>query len=337
MKMTLISTVSSWLCATGVAVVASYSFLTSHPDTPNGQKQAAKVAARISKQQTIRNYRPNNRHSSVIRKTTTAKVTQKDFKKPTFVPNPIHPAFTNALNRLTDEVAAMTRRGDVVLNHGFILIRRAGKLSLRFPEAYERVGIGGLAIGDELKNGWFGVCTESVGGFRQKKITEVVLCSHKRLPEPEFYCTEVTYSALPVTKQIDAIRMYGYLNISSATKASRIVKEIAQWMKEDYGAVDLRAGVPADMLASKKLRIGKGMDVDISVKWKTCQKAGLGNARIDISFTTRELADDNQYQSRELGLATDAARLRTYRDTGVNYFTVRPKVSSESVKNKVVY
>lgn len=54
----------------------------------------------------------------------------------------------------------------------------------------------------------------------------------------EFYCTSVTYSAIPATKQVDSIRMRGNLEVGNTSKAYAMVEEIGKWMKEDFGAVD---------------------------------------------------------------------------------------------------
>ena len=103
MKMTLINVTSSWLCATGVAVISSYCILTHNNGTADGQKKAEQVAYRVSKSGTIAEYKPTNRHSSAVKKTTTAKVAKiaKEIEVPKFVPNPIYAPFTNALNNLT--------------------------------------------------------------------------------------------------------------------------------------------------------------------------------------------------------------------------------------------
>jgi hypothetical protein len=116
-----------------------------------------------------------------------------------------------------------------------------------------------------------------------------------------------------------------------------MVKEIAKWMKEDYGAVDLRAAVPSGMLALKKFRIGKGMDVEVAVHRKYQRTAEGCDANIDISFTTSELVEDNRAERQELGKAADDARISEYKKSGVNYFTVRPRVKEDEVKRKVVY
>ena len=80
--MTRISIVSSWLCSTGVAVISSYCILTHHANTPAEQKKAVEVATRITKRGLIPEYKPKNRHSSAVRKTTVAKVTAMDVKVP---------------------------------------------------------------------------------------------------------------------------------------------------------------------------------------------------------------------------------------------------------------
>ena len=43
MKMTLVSVTSSWLCATGVAVISSYCIMTHSHGTAADQKKAARV------------------------------------------------------------------------------------------------------------------------------------------------------------------------------------------------------------------------------------------------------------------------------------------------------
>ena len=116
-----------------------------------------------------------------------------------------------------------------------------------------------------------------------------------------------------------------------------MVEEITKWMQDDFGAVDLKATTPAGTLALKKFRIGEGMDVEVVVNWDKRQTSQTWNSKIDITFKTRELEAENKYQRAELGKATDKARASTYSSTGVNYFTVNPKVNEESVKKQVVY
>ena len=48
MKVTLLSIVTSWLCATGVAVISSYCIITHNNRTAGGQKKAARVFRRDS-------------------------------------------------------------------------------------------------------------------------------------------------------------------------------------------------------------------------------------------------------------------------------------------------
>jgi hypothetical protein len=91
------------------------------------------------------------------------------------------------------------------------------------------------------------------------------------------------------------------------------------------------------MLALKKFRIGKGMDVEVAVHWKSQRTAEGCDANIDISFTTSELVEDNRFERQELGRAADEARVGEYKKSGVNYFTVRPRVKEDDVKRKVVY
>ena len=336
MKMTLVSVTSSWLCATGVAVISSYCLMTHSNGTAADQKKAAQVASSISKRGTVPEYKPTKRHSSAVKKTTTAKVV-KEIKLPKFAPNPIYTPFTNALNRLTEDLAEIAKDGEVELENGFVLANKDGKPTLKFPEEYTNVGIGGVAIGDELKDTWFWVERKKIDGTEQHKIDEVVLKRRRFLDEPEFYCTKVWYSVLPSTRQVDSIRMHGDLCVGNKTKANRMVKEIAKWMKEDYGAVERRTEVPEGTLALKKFRIGKGMDVEIAVQWKSQRTAEGSDANIDISFMTSELVEDKRFEHQELGKAADKARVSEYKKSGVNYFTVRPRVKDDEVKRKVVY
>ena len=336
MKMTLVSVTSSWLCATGVAIISSYCILTHNNGTAADQKKAAQVASSISKRGTVPEYKPTKRHSSAVKKTTTAKVV-KEIKIPKFVPNPIYTPFTNALNRLTEDLAEIAKDGEVELENGFVLANKDGKPTLKFPEEYTNVGIGGVAIGDELKDTWFWVERNKIDGTEQHKIDEVVLKRRRFLDEPEFYCTKVWYSVLPSTRQVDSISMHGDLCVGNATKANRMVREITKWMKEDYGAVERRTEVPEGTLALKKFRIGKGLDVEVVVKWKEQYGADGSDANIDISFTTSELVEDNLFECQELGMAADEARVDELSISGVNYFTVRPRVKEDDVKRKVVY
>ena len=189
MKMTLVSVTSSWLCATGVAVISSYCLMTHSNGTAADQKKAAQVASSISRRGTIPEYKSANRHSSAIKKRTTA-VVAKEIKIPKFVPNPIYAPFTNALSKLTEDVAEIAKDGNVELVNGFTLMKKGGKPTLKFPKEYTKVGIGGVAIGDEFKGAFFWAHRKGIDGTDQFKIDEVALCGYKRLDEPEFYCTE---------------------------------------------------------------------------------------------------------------------------------------------------
>ena len=133
------------------------------------------------------------------------------------------------------------------------------------------------------------------------------------------------------------MKMKGDLCVGNASTAKRMVREITQWMREDYGAVDLRAKVPDGMLALKKFRIGKGMDVEVAVNWKDQRAADGSDAHIEINFTVGELVEDNGFEQQKLGEATDEARVYELGRSGVNYFTVRPKVKKDDVIRKVVY
>jgi len=231
----------------------------------------------------------------------------------------------------------IAKDGKVDLENGFVLMNKGGKPTLAFPEAYTKVGIGGLAIGDELKDAFLMARRKGIDGMDLYKIDEVALSGYRRLDEPEFYCTKVMYSVLPSTRQIDSIRMFGDLCVGNALKANRMVREIANWMKEDYSAVDLRADVPDGMLALKKFRIGKGMDVEVAVSWKEQRADDGSDARIEISFTSSELVEDNRYERQKLGEAADEARVKELSKSGVNYYTVRPRVKLDDIKKKVVY
>ena len=338
MKLTLVNVTSSWICATGVAIISSYCIMTHNKGGATDQKKAAQVAYRVSKRGTIPEYKPTNRHSSAIKKTTTATVA-REIKIPKFVPNPIYVPFTNALSKLTEDVSAMVKDedGKVELVNGFVLKKKDGKPTLEFPEEYTKVGIGGVAIGDELKGAFFWARRKGADGTDQCKIDEVALSGYKRLDEPEFYCTKVTYSVLPATRQVDSIRMHGDLRVGKASNANRMVREIARWMKDDYGAVERHADAPEGTLVLKKFRIGKGMDVEVVVNWKDKPTAEGSDASIDISFTASELVEDNLIERQILGDAADEARVDEYKKSGVNYFTVRPRVKEDDVKRKVVY
>ena len=305
--MTRISVVSSWLCATGVVVVSSYCILTHFKNTPADQKKMV------------------------------AKIVDKDVKEPVYVPNPIYPPFTNALNNLVQEFAAAAQEGDVVLTNGFTLTLKDGKPVLKFPEAYEKIRIGGRGIGELLKDGDFSVSRKRIGNTDQWEMDGIGMYKFRRLDEPEFYCTDVTYSALPATKQIDSIRMHGKLGVVNTSQAYDMVEEISKWMKDDFGAVDLEAKTPAGTVVLKRFRIGEGMDVEVAVNWDKRQTSQTWNSKIDITFKTRELEAENKYQRAELGKATDPARANEYFRTGVNYFTVKPKVNADAVERKVVY
>lgn len=338
--MTRISVVSSWLCATGVVVVSSYCILTHFKNTPADQKKAAALVERINKRGTVSEAgygKQRAKHSSAVNKKTVAKIVDKDVKKSVYVPNPIYPPFTNALNNLVQEFAAAAQEGDVVLTNGFTLTLQDGKPILKFPEAYEKVRIGGKGIGEILNDGNFSVSRKRIDNTDQWEMDRIGMYKSRRLDEPEFYCTDVTYSALPGTKQIDSIHMSGKLGVVNASQVNDMVEEITKWMEDDFGAVDLKAETPAGTMALKKFRIGEGMDVQVAVNWDKRQTSQTWNSKIDITFKTRELEAENAYQRAELGKATDPARVSEYSRTGINYFTVNPKVNAEVGKNGMVF
>jgi len=242
MKATLISVTRTWICATGVALVSSYGIMTHFQNTPEGQKRATQVASGMSKRGTIPEYKPTNKHSSAVKKTTIAQVA-KVVSRPTYVPNPLYPRFMNALDQLTEEVAAVAKDGDVALKGGFTLVNRDGKPQLTFPEAYGRVVIGGVAMGEEVKDWTTDVNRKRVNGPDQWKIEEVSLRGRRdRLDEPEFYCSRVTYSLLPATKQVDAIRMHGDLVVGNTSKVQAMVKEIHASRRCEEGGVLIYRG-----------------------------------------------------------------------------------------------
>ena len=331
---TIISVVSTFVCATGVAIVSHYCIKTNHQNTASDQKKAAEVAAKICKCKTIPEYKAKNRHSSAVKQTTTAKV-EAVVKEPTYVPNPLYPLFMEALKGLTDDVASMAAEGDVELDNGFVLTLKNGKPFLKFPEAYKKIGIGGIAIGDEI-NGHFGVSRRKVDGTEDEVVDGIGCSKGRRLDEPEFYCDRVTYSALPATKQVDSIQMHGNLKITNEDNAKKMVKEIDGWMKEDYDAVPVKTDVPADKIALKRYKVGDGMDVEVAVKWDKKQNDSTTDAQIEIKFTTSELVEDNKYERQQLGAATDEARQNVYKSTGVNYYTVNEKVNADNVAKKIV-
>ena len=337
--MTRMSVVSSWLCATGVVVVSSYCILTHFKNTPADQKKAAALAERIMKKGTIPEYKRNVKYSSAVNKKTVAKIVDKDVKKPVYVPNPIYPPFTNALAELTKEFANLAKDGDVVLTNanGFVLSTKAGKPFLKFPAAYGKIDIGGVAMGSELKGGKFAVGRRRIQDTDEWEMDGIGLYKHRHLDEPQFYCAEVTYHALPATRQVDSISLHGDLNVGNSSRAQDMMDEIAAWMMEDLGAVDQKVPTPAGTLALKKFKIGNGMDVEVMAKWNTCRTNGKSDAEIDVTFTTTELAAENKYQRESLGKATDPARASEYSRTGINYFTVNPKVNAEVGKNGMVF
>ena len=335
---TIISVVVTCICATGVAIVFRYCIATNHKNTERDQKRAAAVAARICKCKTIPEYKAKNRHSSVVKMTTDAKVEKVvEHKEPTYIPNPLYPLFMEALNALTEDVASMAAEGDVDLDNGFILTLKDGKPFLKFPEAYKKVGIGGIAIGDAI-NGRFGVSHRKIEGTEdQHEVDGIGLSTHRRLDDPEFYCTSATYTALPATKQVDSIQMHGELKITNEDNAKKMVKEIDGWMKEDYDAVPVKTDTPADKIALKRYKIGDGLDVEVALKWDKKENDQTTDARIDINFVTSELVEDNKYERQQLGKATDEARQDVFQSTGVNYYTVDEKVNAENVEKKIVW
>ena len=334
---TRIAITKAWLFATGVAVVTSYCVITHHKNTPADQKKAEKVAEQIAKKGTVSEYKQKTAHSSAVKKTTTAKVVDKEVKLPTYIPNPIYPSFTNALNNLVNEYIEAAVDGEVVVTNGFILSLKDGKPFITFPEEYKNINIGGESIGGLLNNGKFDVKRKRIENTDKWEMDGIRMSRFKRLDEPEFYCTDITYYALPSTKQIDSISMHGDLNLGNTAKAYEVVDEISEWMKNDYGAVDQKAVIPAGTLSLKKFTIGNDMEVVVSVKWDNGRKDKNTDAVIDISFTTNELVPENKYQRQELAKATDKARANTYATTGINYFTVNEKVNADSIKNKTVF
>lgn len=222
---TLIYVTSSWLCATGVAIMATYLIATNYQGTAIDQAKAKQTAANISKRGTIQEYKPATRHSSATSKTTAAKVACV-IKKPVYVDNPIYTPFTNALAGLTAELADIAKKDDVKLDNGFILTNTNGLPLIKFPEEYAKVEIGGVAMGDVLDCGEFSAFLAKTEGTNQEKIDCVTLSKYRRLDEPDFYCTEVTYSLLPSTRQVDSIKMHGDLCVGTESKANRMIKEI---------------------------------------------------------------------------------------------------------------
>ena len=252
------------------------------------------------------------------------------------VPNPLYPLFMEALDGLAEDLSSIAADGDVDYGNGFVLTLKNGKPFLKFPEAYKKIGIGGIAIGDEL-NGHFGVSSKKVEGTEDDYVVDGIgLSKCRRLDDPEFYCTSVSYSALPSTKQVDSIQMHGDLKITNEDNAKKMIKEIDGWMREDYDAVPVKTDTPADKIALKRYKIGDGMEVEVAVKWDKKDNDLTTDARIDINFTTSELVEDNKYERQQLGAATDEARQNVYKSTGVNYYTVDEKVNADNVAKKIV-
>lgn len=336
--MTRISVLTTWVCATGVAVVTAYSVYINHKNVPKGRARAAEVAKHIAKRGTIAEFKREAKHSSAVRKTTEAKVAEtKEEKVPTYVPNPIYPPFTNALENMSRELVEATKEEDVVLSGGVIASQKDGKPTFIFPEAYGAVKVGGIAIGEELVCGQYSVRRKNIPETDQYIISGIGMSRWRKLDEPEFYCTSVTYSALPVTKQVDSISMRGDLKVETDSKAADMVAEVTKWMQDDFGAVELNIKKPDDMLALKRFRIGDGMDAEVRVNWKKCLADDGTDAFITVDFKATEFTQEHDYQSEELGKATDIARDEVFTSTGINYFSVTPKVNEESVARKVVY
>lgn len=337
----LFGIVNSWLFATSVIAISTYFVATGLEDTPADREKAARIASRISARGTISEYKPKNRHSSVIKKKTKVKVkavkADKPVKAPVYVLNPLYQPFMNALDKLTEEVAEIAKDGEVALEGGFSLVKKDGKPVLKFPGEYTKVRIGGVAMGDVLKNGSFSVRRKGADGTDQCKVDEICLGACKRLDEPDFYCTRVTYSAIPSTRQVDSIRMHGNLYVRNTGNAYAMVDEIAYWMKKDYAASEIDVPIPAGTVAFKKLKIGEGMDVVVEVKWDRRKTADGTDAFINITFTVGELIEDGRLERQELGMKVEEARVNTLNKTGVNYFTLRQMVDAEAVRRKTVY
>lgn len=314
MKMTLISIACTWLCATGVAVISHYNMVTS---CHNDNAKPAQIAKRISQKGTIPEYKPKSIHSSACKKTTAAKVGSV-VKLPTYVDNPMYGEFTNVVNRLTEECAEFAKSDELSKRYGMI-------------------SIGGISIGDELKDGSFAVLKKECEETKELKIDEITFGKYRRLDEPEFYCTEVTYSAIPSTKQVYAINMHGTLSVEKLSRVNRMIGEIKEWMKNDYEAKDLHVEVPEDLLAYKVFKIGDDLEAEISVRRLEATKDQLEDAVIDIAFTTVELDEERDYEGHELGRQMDEVRVKLHNGTGVNYYTVRPRVSVDAVNSKIVY
>jgi len=192
-------------------------------------------------------------------------------------------------------------------------------------------------MGAVQQDGEFGVSRKKIEGTEEQQMDGIGLTKCRRLDEPEFYCTDVTYSMLPATRQVDSIQMRGNLEVGNTSKAQAMMEEISGWMAKDYGAVDLGVATPAGTLALKKFKIGNGMDVEVTVKWKSPHTVKGCDADIAINFTTSELVEENRYQRQELGKTMDEVRTSTQKETGVNYFNVNPTVNADAVAKKVVY
>ncbi len=78
--MTKIYVITSFLCATGVAVITAYSFLTHHSSSVADQNKAEALVKGIERRGTIADYKPRWKYSTVVGKRTSAKIVDKNVK-----------------------------------------------------------------------------------------------------------------------------------------------------------------------------------------------------------------------------------------------------------------
>lgn len=123
--------------------------------------------------------------------------------------------------------------------------------------------------------------------------------------------------------------------VSEVSTCARIVMGTQGYMAPEVTRGD--AATPAGAVAFKKFKIGKGMDVEVKIAWNQQRTVENGDAHIDITFTAGELVEESLQQRQELGVATDEERVKIRYNTGVNYYTVRPKVKADQVGKRVAY
>ena len=102
--------------------------------------------------------------------------------------------------------------------------------------------------------------------------------------------------------------------------------EIASVLTTEFGAVEVKEDVPINIIDRKKFTIADGMKVEVSVEWNQHTSKDGSDASINMKFELTGLSSEKDYQQKELGDDVDLDRKSIYESTGINYFTIDPKI-----------